>query len=71
MGDDSVHGGLLLPRDTRARESANRVDMLTDNFESHAQRFLDPKLAAKDRHALAQEIRESIEIVQVRSRKSA
>lgn len=45
--------------------------MLTDNFESHAQRFLDPKLAAKDRHALAQEIRESIEIVQVRSRKSA
>ena len=39
--------------------------MLTDNFESHAQRFLDPKLAAKDRHALAQEIRESIEIVQV------
>ena len=38
--------------------------MLTDNFENHANRFLDPKLAAKDRHALAQEIRESIEIVQ-------
>ena len=38
--------------------------MLTDNFESHANRFLDSKLAAKDRHALAQEIRESIEIVQ-------
>ena len=38
--------------------------MLTDNFENHANRFLDPKLQAKDRHALAQEIRESIEIVQ-------
>jgi hypothetical protein len=38
--------------------------MLTDNFETHANRFLDPNLPAKDRLALAQEIRESIEIVQ-------
>jgi hypothetical protein len=38
--------------------------MLTDNFETHAQRFLEPSLSPKDRLALAQEIRESIEIVQ-------
>ena len=38
--------------------------MLTDNFESHARRFLDPALAPAARLQLAQEIRESIEIVQ-------
>ncbi|KAJ1496049.1 hypothetical protein T484DRAFT_1760331 [Baffinella frigidus] len=38
--------------------------MLTDNFETHANRFLDVSLAPKDRLQLAQEIRESIEIVQ-------
>ena len=38
--------------------------MLTDNFEAHARRFLDPGLAAPARLQLAQEIRESIEIVQ-------
>lgn len=38
--------------------------MLTDNFETHANRFLDHTLAPKDRLQLASEIRESIEIVQ-------
>ena len=38
--------------------------MLTDNFEAHARRFLDPALPPAARHQLAQEIRESIEIVQ-------
>ncbi len=38
--------------------------MLTDNFETHARRFLDPALAPAARLQLAQEIRESIEIVQ-------
>ncbi len=38
--------------------------MLTDNFEAHARRFLDTTMNPTARLQLAQEIRESIEIVQ-------
>ena len=38
--------------------------MLTDNFEAHARRFLETSLPPASRLQLAQEIRESIEIVQ-------